>query len=127
MTGVNGPSDGETPVRIVIGDVIVRASVWHNPTGRALLDQLPVTVPLADHRGQEKGGALPRPLTMVGMPDGADPRAGDLGYFAPAGDVVLYYADAPYWAGIARIGRIEGDLSAVARVSGSAVIERADR
>lgn len=127
VTGESAPQDAEggTPVAFVIGGgVVVRATVWHNPTGRALLERLPVTVTLADHRNQEKGGALPRPLTMDGMPAGADPRAGDLGYFAPTNDLVLYYADAPYWAGIARIGRIEGDLSVVAMASGDATVQR---
>ncbi|MGC5023135.1 cyclophilin-like fold protein [Tsukamurella sp. DT100] len=111
---VPAETNGETPIRIVVGDRAVRGTVWHNPTGRSLLARLPVTVRLADHRGQEKGGALPAPLETDGMPTGADPQTGDLGYFAPSTDLVLYYRDAPYWAGIARIGRIDGDLSVVA-------------
>lgn len=121
-------ANGETSIRIVIGDSILRGTVWHNPTGRSLLDRLPVTVRMSDHRGQEKGGPLAAPLTMVGMPAGADPQAGDLGYFSPAADLVLYYGDAPYWAGIARIGRINGDMSPVANAAdGTPVtVERAD-
>ena len=60
--------------------------------------------------------------------DAGDPQAGDLGYFSPAADLVLHYGDAPYWAGIARIGRIDGDMSAVANAAdGTPVtVERAD-
>ncbi|WP_129287462.1 cyclophilin-like fold protein [Streptomyces sp. GZWMJZ-114] len=102
-----------TPIRIRIGDQTLNATVWDNPTGRALLDQLPLTLSFEDLNGEEKVGHLDRELTMDGMPDGDDPQVGDLGYYAPWGNVVLYYGDVGRWDGIARIGRIHGDLSAI--------------
>ena len=48
------------------------------------------------------------------MPAGDDPHVGDLGYWAPDGDLVLYYGEVGYWAGIMRIGEIDGDMQAVA-------------
>ena len=44
-------------------------------------------------------------------PTGTIPAAGDIGYWAPGGDLVLYYDDdAPYFDGIVRIGEFDGDL-----------------
>ncbi|MFD3701978.1 cyclophilin-like fold protein [Nocardia sp. NPDC058658] len=103
-----------TPIRLVIGEQTLTATVWETPTGAALLDQLPLTLTFADLNGVEKVAPLPRRLTMDQMPAGADAEIGDLGYYAPTGDLVLYYGEVGFWNGIARIGRIDGDLSIIA-------------
>ncbi|MFC6067405.1 cyclophilin-like fold protein [Streptomyces ochraceiscleroticus] len=107
-----------TPIRIRIGDQTLDATVWDNPTGRALLERLPLTLSFEDLNGEEKVGHLDRELTMDGMPDGDDPQVGDLGYYAPWGNVVLYYGDVGRWDGIARIGHIHGNLSAISDQTG---------
>ncbi|MFT9474862.1 cyclophilin-like fold protein [Streptomyces sp. Mo3] len=107
-----------TPIRIRIGDQTLDATVWDNPTGRALLEQLPLTLSFEDLNEEEKVGHLDRELTMDGMPDGDDPQVGDLGYYAPWGNVVLYYSDVGRWDGIARIGRIHGNLSVISDQTG---------
>jgi len=55
-------------------------------------------------------------------------KVADIGYYAPGGNLVLYYGEVGYWNGIARIGRLEGDLSAIADQDAdfTATIERAD-
>lgn len=118
---------GETSIRVRVNGTTIAGTIRHNPTGSDLLSRLPVTVQVRDHNRQEKTGPLPAPLTMDGMPSGDAPKAADIGYFAPGNDLVFYYADAPYWRGIARIGRLEGDLSALAGAPGelTVVIERA--
>ena len=61
--------------------------------------------------------ATPRELSLDGAPAGHDPAAGDIGYWAPDGHLVLYYDDAaPYWNGIVRIGELDGDMAAVKRL-----------
>jgi hypothetical protein len=97
-----------------------------NATARELAGQLPLTLTVRDHNGVEKTAPLPRPLVTDGAPEGHDPAAGDIGYYAPAGDVVLYYDDeAPYFSGIVRIGEFDGDLDALRRLAdGSSVTVR---
>ena len=76
----------------------------------------------------EKTAPLPRELSLDGAPAGHDPVAGDIGYWAPDGDLVLYYDDdAPYFNGIVRIGELDGDMAAVKRLPEGArvTIERA--
>jgi hypothetical protein len=88
-----------------------------NPTARDLAAQLPLTLTFRDHDNVEKTGPLPRALTIAGAPAGHDPAAGDIGYWAPGGDFVLYYDnDAPYFEGIVRIGRFNGDIEAIRRL-----------
>ena len=47
--------------------------------------------------------------------DGADPDVGDLGYYAPGSDLVLYYGDQAYYTGIVILGRL--DVHAAERIS----------
>jgi hypothetical protein len=36
---------------------------------------------------------------------------GDLGYYAPGRDLVLYYGDQSYFPGIVILGRLDGDAA----------------
>lgn len=102
-----------TPIRIVIGDESLEATVWDTPTGQDLLSRLPLTLDFEDLSNREKVGHIDPDLNMNGMPEGDDPITGDLGYYAPWGNVVLYYDDVARYEGIARIGTIHGDLSII--------------
>ena len=66
---------------------------------------------MVDHGGVEKTGLLPQPLSLDGQPDGADPDPGDLGYYAPGNDLVLYYGDQSYFPGIVVLGRLDDDAA----------------
>lgn len=72
--------------------------------------------------------SLPRKLAVDGVPAGDDPSIGDLGYWVPDGDLVLYYGDFGYWTGIVRLGEIDADVQSIARQAGnfSATVELAD-
>jgi hypothetical protein len=59
-----------------------------------------------DFNRVEKIAELPRPLTMEGVPAGADPEINDIGYYAPSRDLVLYYGDVGYFNRIVRIGHL---------------------
>jgi hypothetical protein len=106
-----------TPIRIGFGDTEVAARLLDNPTARGLSAQLPLTLTFRDHNRVEKTAPSPRELSIDGAPAGHDPAAGDIGYFAPGGDVVLYYDDdAGYFEGIVPIGRFTGDTEAIRRL-----------
>ena len=66
---------------------------------------------MVDHGGVEKTGPLAEPLSLEGQPEGADPEVGDLGYYAPGNDLVLYYGDQSYFPGIVVLGRLDGDAA----------------
>jgi hypothetical protein len=96
---------------------------------RDLAAQLPLTLTFRDHNNVEKTAPLPRELSLEGAPEGHDPAAGDIGYWAPDGDLVFYYdSDAPFFNGIVRIGEFDGEMDAIERQSDdfSVTIERAE-
>ena len=123
-----GAADG-TPIRITFGDTELTARLQDNAPARDLDAQLPLTLTFRDHNNVEKSAPLPRELSLDGAPEGHDPAAGDIGYWAPDGDLVFYYdSDAPLFNGIVRIGEFNGDIDALERQSDdfSVTIERAE-
>jgi hypothetical protein len=87
---------------------------WHdNATARDLAAQ--PRLPRPQQCGA--GRVLARELWLDGASAGHDPVAADIGYRALDGHLVLYHDDAaPYWNGIVRIGKLDGDMSAVERL-----------
>jgi hypothetical protein len=107
-----------TPIRITFGDTELTARLDDNATARDLAAQLPLTLTFRDHNNVEKTAPLPRELSPEGAPEGHDPAAGDIGYWAPDGDLVFYYdSDAPLFNGIVRIGEFDGEMDAIERLS----------
>lgn len=108
------PSAGVVPVRVLAGDRTFAAELYDNPTARDLADRLPVTLTVDDLHGTEKTGRLPAALTTDGVSRGADPEVGELGYYAPGEDLVLYHGDVGYFTGIVRMGRFEDSIAGIA-------------
>ena len=118
-----------TPIRITFGDTVLTARLHDNATARDLAAQLPLTLTFRDLNNVEKTAPLPRELSLEGAPEGHDPAAGDIGYWAPDGDLVFYYdSDAPFFNGIVRIGEFDGEMDAIERQRDdfSITIERAE-
>lgn len=109
---------GSTPVRVVIGHTVLHGVLWDNAAARSLIGRLPLTLAFSDLNGQEKIGHLARPLSMQGMPAGADPQPADIGWYAPWGNVVFYYGDVGYWDGIARIGQFTSSMAPIRNQAG---------
>lgn len=95
-------------ISIAVGDERFSATIFDSAAGRDLIALLPLTIDMTDHGSVEKTGPLPSPLSTAGQPDGADPDVGDVGYYAPGNDFVLYYGDQSYYPGIVIIGRMDG-------------------
>jgi len=107
-------------IQITVGNERFSATLTDSAAGRDLVAQLPVTIDMVDHGSVEKTGPLPAPLSVHGQPDGADPDPGDLGYYAPGGDLVLYYGDQSYFPGIVILGRLDSDAAErIAALDGS--------
>ena len=105
----------ETPINIIIADTVITARLADNATARDLAAQLPLTLTFKDFNQVEKIATVPRRLSTDGAPAGADPGIGDIGAYAPSGDLVFYYGDVGYWNGIVRIGRFDTAMDLIER------------
>ncbi|NMY87722.1 cyclophilin [Pseudomonas psychrotolerans] len=97
-------------IRITVGDRFVRASLEDSAATRDFVAQLPLTLELEDYSATEKIAYLPHKLATHGAPSGIDPEVGDVTYYAPWGNLALFYRDFGYSAGLVRLGRITAGL-----------------
>lgn len=102
-------------IRIETEDTSLTATLDDTEAARDFALLLPLTLTLEDYASTEKIATLPRKLTTRGAPPGSDPDVGDLAYYAPWGNLAIYYRDFGYSAGLVMLGRIDGGVEALRR------------
>jgi hypothetical protein len=77
-------------IRIRMGEQSVTATLNTSDAARDLAAMLPLSIRMRDHLRREKTGPVPRPLSerTVGS---ATYESGDLGYWRPGGNFVIFY------------------------------------
>jgi hypothetical protein len=93
-----------------------------NPTSRELLSSLPMTLTLSDYGGTEKVAALPRRLSTENAPEGIEPSIGDFTYYAPWGNLAIFYKGFRYSKGLVALGRMESGMEHLAALEGDATV-----
>ena len=111
QTPGSGPPEDAMRIRIIVEDTELAASLEDTPAARDFAAMLPLDVTLEDYHATEKIADLPGRLSTEGAPAGADPEVGDIAYYAPWGNLALFYRDFGYAKGLVRLGRIEGDMA----------------
>ncbi|MFJ9777313.1 cyclophilin-like fold protein [Kitasatospora sp. NPDC101157] len=87
-----------------------------SPAARDLAAMLPLTVELEDFHGTERIGYPPREVTTSGTPAPAAARAGDIAYYAPWGNLALFYRDGPAPSpDLLILGSLDADPDTIAR------------
>jgi hypothetical protein len=69
------------------------ATLADNATTRDFVALLPLSLNLRDYAGTEKVSGLPQRLSTSSTPPGVDPEIGDLAYYAPWGNLAIFYRD----------------------------------
>ena len=111
-------------IRMTMAGQIITASLEESDSARDFFAMLPLTLPLEDYAETEKIAYLPRKLTTQAAPEGIDPQVGDIAYYAPWGNLAIYYRDFGYSSGLIRLGRLASGLDALtAQPSGTLTIE----
>lgn len=95
-----------TQIQIVLADNIIRAELSDTATSRDFLSLLPLQVVLNDYASTEKVTELPKPLSTQGAAPGYEPVSGDITYYAPWGNLAIFYRDFGYASGLVYLGRI---------------------
>ena len=79
---------------------------------------LPITLQFRDYNSTEKVSDLPRKLSTSGSPAGFDPSVGDLAYYAPWGNLAIFYRDFGYSNSLVLLGRLEAGIEILAAKKG---------
>jgi hypothetical protein len=94
-------------IRMDVNGTRVTATLDDNETSRDFVSLLPLTLTVEDYNGTEKISNLPKKLSTKGAPDGVDPSVGDIAYYAPSGNLAIFYKDFGYSAGLVKLGQID--------------------
>lgn len=74
---------------------------------------LPLTLTLKDYAQVERISDLPRRLSVAGVPVGIAPKAGDITYYAPWGNLAIFVGDSSYARGLVLLGQVNVGLPAL--------------
>jgi len=91
------------------------ATLDDNETARDFAAMLPLTLTLEDYASTEKISYLPRKLSTTGAPAGTAASAGDVTYYAPWGNLALFYRDFEYSSGLVTLGAVHGGVEVLRR------------
>ena len=95
----------------------------NSPAARDLYAQLPLSITVENYSSNEKIFYPPEKLNITDTPQ-ADARAGTLAYYAPWGDVVMFYGDFGSAAGLYELGHAVSGSEYIRGMSGTIQIEK---
>jgi hypothetical protein len=97
-------------LKITIGEKTATAILYDNPTSRDFASLLPLILELEDNNNTEKIVTLSKKLSKQNAPAGFDPSIGDITYYAPWGNIALFYKDFGYSNGLISLGKITSGI-----------------
>jgi hypothetical protein len=105
-----GADNSSMKIRLKVGDKVLTATLIDSKTTRDFISLLPLTLTLKDYAGTEKISDLPKRLSTEDAPSGIDPSVGDITYYAPWGNLAIFYRDFGYASGLVILGKIDGRI-----------------
>lgn len=117
VTGLLFPveSMADMKIRIIVDDQVIPATLNDSAAAQRFAELLPLSMNLKDFHGIEKIFDLPSRLPTTDSPKGMDPEIGDLTYYAPWGNLAIFYRDFGYAKGLVSLGHINGDMTALSQ------------
>ena len=82
-------------IRVTLDGRPIEATLNDSPAARDFAALLPLTLGLEDFHGAERVADLPRKLDTSGAPEPVSAKVGDIAYYAPWGNLALFYQDGP--------------------------------
>jgi hypothetical protein len=102
-------------IRLDVDGTSLTATLDDSEAARDFASLLPLTLTLADYASTEKISDLPRKLSTTGAPAGTAASAGDVAYYAPWGNLALFYRDFDYSSGLVKLGRLDAGADVLRR------------
>lgn len=104
-------ADSMAKIKIVVDNkTSLTAILDDTAAAQDFLSLLPLKLTLEDYNNTEKVSDLPRPISTDGAAEGIDPQVGDITYYAPWGNLAIFYRDFSYAKGLVRLGHISSGI-----------------
>ncbi len=113
--GTSDPQGRGINIRLDIEGTTITGTLIDNATARDFVSLLPLTLTLKDYAETEKISDLPRKLSTEGAPPGSDPSVGDITYYAPWGNLAVFYRDFGYSKGLIKLGTLDSSIDTLRR------------
>ncbi|HEI8867930.1 TPA: hypothetical protein SLG40_003475 [Serratia odorifera] len=94
-------------LNIIIDGHTSTATLNHSQASKDFVALLPLTLTLQDYAATEKISDLPSRLTVSDSPAGTAARKGDITFYAPWGNLALFYQDHGYASGLIQLGQFD--------------------
>lgn len=107
-------------IKMTIAGQIIKATTEDSHSARDFCHAPPDAVPRGLRRHREDCLSAPQ-IDHTGRPKGIDPNVGDLTYYAPWGNLAIFYRDFGYSTGLIKLGRIESGLSHLTITSAASI------
>lgn len=96
----------------------IAVTLEDNSASRSLIAQLPLTLTFSDYSGTEKIAYPPEALDVSDAPLSCDPDVGTLAYYAPWGNLCIFYNDFHVSENLVPLGRIESGMEIISALNG---------
>ena len=97
-------------IQVIVGHATLSAALDDTPAGRDFATLLPLELALGDYHATEKIADLPRKLDTTGAPASYTPKVGDITYYAPWGNLAIFYKPFQPSTGLVRLGTFDGPI-----------------
>ena len=105
-------------IRLTVNGNEIFVRLDDNVASRQFLEMLPLTLTFEDFNNTEKIATLPDELSTEGLPSGYTPAIGDFSYYAPWGNISVFYEDFRYSNSLYKLGTIESGTEIFENMNG---------
>ena len=109
----------QVKIRLSFGEAEATVIMDNHPASQDFLSLLPLTLTFEDYNGTEKISYLPRKLNTQGSPSRCKPSVGTFAYYAPWGNLAIFYHDFRQSNGLVPLGRIVSGMETLAGMHGN--------
>ena len=110
-----------TKIKLTFEGNEIYALINNSKAGDDFLSLLPLSVKAEDFNSTEKIFYLSKKLNTQNEPDGINPKAGDITYYAPWGNIAIFYKNFRYSNNLIYLGKFENtsDIEKLSNIKGN--------
>lgn len=110
-----------TKIKLTFEGNEIYAVITDSKAGNDFLSLLPLNVKAEDFNSTEKIFYLSKKLNTQNEPDGINPKAGDITYYAPWGNIAIFYKNFRYSNNLIYLGKFENvsDVEKLSNIKGN--------
>lgn len=110
-----------TKIKLTFEGNEIYALINNSKAGDDFLSLLPLSVKAEDFNSTEKIFYLSKKLNIENEPDGINPKAGDITYYAPWGNIAIFYKNFRYSNNLIYLGKFENtsDIEKLSNIKGN--------